>query len=167
MFLHRFSFIWGSCLLDAMIYMSWLDLTVFILYFLVCDRRRNNLEKISHCLVRTKQTYKHCCECCFNFDSVVDQGRCSGIEVCVLHCSPAGLLPDFPGLLQGIPRNCPIALKLYFCFPQLVFCVSLAKLIKIWVRHWTLSMAFQSNFFIFSWHWTSVPTHSEKSAMPA
>jgi hypothetical protein len=48
--------------MNAVIYVSRLELAEFILHFHVCDCTQNNFMKISHCVVRTKQMYKLSCE---------------------------------------------------------------------------------------------------------
>jgi hypothetical protein len=93
---------------------------VFMLYFLVYDCTQKNHKKISDSVVRTKQMYRHGCECSFSFHSVVDQGRYSGTGGCVALQSPR-TVPRFPGLLSRYSQELSYSSKPLFLLPQVVF----------------------------------------------
>ena len=48
--------------MNAIIYVSWLELAEFICHFCVCDCTQNNFMKICRCVARTKQMYKLSCK---------------------------------------------------------------------------------------------------------
>jgi hypothetical protein len=114
------------------------------------------------------------CECCFSLNSLVDAGSLVGLRVTVCTSVTQNSVHSALGLLQDIPKNCPIAVILDFSFPY-IFVHAHTHVLgmiskKILKRHCSLSTEFLIHVFTFSLRWTSVQvirTCFKKFAMSA